>query len=58
MWKCIRCGAEFPDTSETEPNIDDFGAHFMFPECGRRNDLKAARDADGSLLLEQDDETE
>lgn len=58
MWKCIRCGAEFLDTSEVEPDIDDFGAHFVCPKCGRRNDLKGSRDADGELLLEQEDETE
>lgn len=56
MWKCIRCGAEFPDASEAEPNIDDFGLHFMCPVCGRRNGLKSTRGDDGSLLLEQTDE--
>lgn len=60
MWICIRCHTEFPEfTGTAEPNIDDFGPHFMCPECGRRNRLRSlGRDEEGFLLLEQVDEPE
>ena len=54
MWKCIRCGTEY-GPNQAEPNVDDFGAHFMCPNCGRRNNLRGTRDTDGALLLEQVD---
>jgi predicted RNA-binding Zn-ribbon protein involved in translation (DUF1610 family) len=55
MWECIRCHAKLTP-AEAEPNVDDFGAHFICPLCGRRNRLRIlGRDADGCLLLEQID---
>jgi DNA-directed RNA polymerase subunit RPC12/RpoP len=57
MWRCIRCGAEF-DANQAEPNVDDFGLHFMCPECGRRNRLISYGEQDGMLVLEQPREEE
>jgi len=47
MWKCIRCHTELPEsTGAAEPNIDDFGLHFMCSMCGRRNRLTSLGEDD------------
>ena len=58
MWICVRCNAEFSEfSSDAEPNIDDFGLHFICPKCGRRNALRSLGvDEEGLLQLEQVDE--
>lgn len=60
MWICIRCKTEFAEfMTEAEPNLDDFGLHFICPACGRRNRLRSlGRDEDGLIRLEQIDEPE
>ena len=58
MWICIRCHAELT-ANQAEPNLDDFGLHFMCPKCGRRNKLRSlGEDDEGFLQLQQVDEPE
>jgi len=57
MWICIRCHAELTP-ERAEPDLDDFGLHFVCPECGRRNRLRSLGERNGLLELEQSDEPE
>lgn len=52
MWQCIRCGIRVK-ADQAPPDVDDFGLHFICPECGRRNPLVSHGEHDGMLVLEQ-----